>query len=297
MQFFRVLVWISIVSCGALLAAGFVGSFHPVGDSFAVFRAHAAVGLMICAVLAFALKMRRAGVVAGLVAVITAVPLGYAYLRSEPSGDLTLYQKNLLYRDSDLAAIAADIRETAPDFVTLQEVSDRNRLLLTDLRDAYPTQQYCPMRGVVVLSRLRVIPGGSVCGPGFSALHVETEDGPLWVISIHLFWPWPFDQAAHVTEVTKIISGLDGPKVIAGDFNMVPWSHAMDKITEAGDVEFARPTRGTYAGFAPWLMLPIDHVLTPAGGSTELRPLFGSDHHGLLVRFGLPQPESAASNG
>jgi endonuclease/exonuclease/phosphatase (EEP) superfamily protein YafD len=295
--FLRVLVWFGIVGFGALLAAGFAGAIHPAGDSFAVFRAQAAAGLMGCALLGVILRMRKVGVVCGMVALVTATPVASAYLRSGPSGGLVIYQKNLLYIDSDLAAIAADIRETAPDFVTLQEVSDRNRPLLRDLRDSYRTQLYCPFRGVVVMSRFAAVPGKSVCGPGLSAMQVETGEGPLWVISVHLFWPWPFDQALQVQELSELIAGLDGPKVIAGDFNMVPWSDTMHKIATAGGVQFARPLHVTFPGFGALLGLPIDHVLTPAGGNTELRPLFGSDHHGVLVRFGLPQPESAASNG
>jgi endonuclease/exonuclease/phosphatase (EEP) superfamily protein YafD len=222
---------------------------------------------------------------------VTVTPVASAYLRSGPSSGLVIYQKNLLFRDSDLAAIAADIVDAAPDFITLQEVSDRNRVLLDALAATYPTRQFCSLTrigGTVALSRYPAIPGTATCVRGLSAVQVETDEGPLWVISVHLFWPWPYGQAPQVEELAALINRLDGPKIIGGDFNMVPWSHVMRQFADAGDVHMARPVRGTYAGFAPLLMLPIDHVLTPAGGLTELRPLFGSDHHGVLVRFGLP---------
>jgi endonuclease/exonuclease/phosphatase (EEP) superfamily protein YafD len=300
MRFLRWLIWLAVVVLVLLLAAGFTGYWHPAGDSFGVFRAQGAAAMVACGALAAFLRMPKLGASVVILAASVSAPVLYAYLRSRTPGDLVLYQKNLLFRGADLAAIAADIAEAAPDFITLQEVSTRNRLLLGELREDYPTQQFCSFTGVggtVAISKYPAIPGTAVCVRGLSAVQVAMDDGPLWVISIHLHWPWPYGQAAQVRELSALIAGMRGPKIIGGDFNMAPWSHAMRQIAEAGDVQFARPTRGSYAGFAPWLMLPIDHVLAPAGGQTELRPLLGSDHHGLLVRFGLPQPDSAASNG
>ncbi len=118
-------------------------------------------------------------------------------------------------------------------------------------------------------------------------MQVEGPQGRLWLVSIHLHWPWPYRQAAQLATLVPMIEGLDGPTVIAGDFNMVRWSTALGALRTAGRVRNAGPVRGTYPQFGPLLVLPIDHVLAPGGGTVALRPLLGSDHLGLVAEVGL----------
>ncbi|MGL5010351.1 MAG: endonuclease/exonuclease/phosphatase family protein [Paracoccaceae bacterium] len=283
-----------------LLAAGYAASYHPIGDSLAVFRAQGAAALLAAAALCWLLSERRTAVLAIFIAAINGLPLIYAYASSGPPGPFTLYQKNMLFMNDDLGTLGQDIVAAAPDFITLQEVSSPNRELMTLLADRFPTRHYCDFTrrvgGTAVLSHFPAVPGTAICAPGMTALQVTTDNGPVWLISIHTFWPWPFQQPRQIDLLIPRIAALTGPKIIAGDFNMVPWSRAMTRFAEAGGVTFAQPTRGTYPQFGPLLTLPIDHVLTPMGGSTTLRPLAGSDHRGLLVTFDLPQPPSIASN-
>jgi endonuclease/exonuclease/phosphatase (EEP) superfamily protein YafD len=273
-----------------LQMGGYTGAWSPVGDSLSVFRAQGAAGLLAVAVVAWSLGLRKVAGLSGVIAAVTVAPLLFAYAQAGSPGEFTLYQKNLLFLNDDLSATAADVIATAPAMITLQEVSAPNMALLEALSDPYPTQHFCnfsAVGGTAVLSRYPAVPGTETCAHGLTALQVTTEAGPLWLISIHQYWPWPYQQAAQNANLVTVIAGLTGPKVIGGDFNMVPWSHAMAGIAAAGEVRFARPVRGTYRQFGPFLGLPIDHVLTPFGGTTELRPVAGSDHNGLLVRFAL----------
>ncbi len=270
-----------------LLALGYTGAFHPAGDSFAVFRPQIASAAAILSLGIWALGRRRLAGVMAILAGVAGLPIMLASTMTPPAGQgITLYQKNMLFINDDLAALQADIRTANPAVLTLQEVSDRNRPLLDALADILPYQMQCPFKavgGTAIATHLPPTTAAQICEPGLSAMQVTGPDGPLWIVSIHLHWPWPFAQAAQVDALIPLLERLDGPMVIAGDFNMVPWSHTLHRFTAASRTVEAGPAQGTWPGFGPLAPLPIDHVMGPKGGSITLRPLAGSDHHGLLA--------------
>lgn len=276
-----------------LLLGSFWGAFHPLGDSLAVFRGPLA-GASAVAVL---LMWRGARSLATLAAVLvlwasyTVLAPRFSDLNAQMA-PYTFYQKNMLFMMSSTGPLRDDILAQAPDFVALQEVSRRNQPILASLVSQYPAQVFCPFAavgGVAVASRWPLIAGSERCeaSSGMAAMQVETEGGPVWVVSLHLHWPFPMGQAAQVRRLVVALAALDGVVVLGGDFNMVPWSHSMRVITAAtntrriGVPQYTLPLKGLYT-------LPIDHVLInnnakPAASSK--RPLFGSDHFGVLARF------------
>jgi endonuclease/exonuclease/phosphatase (EEP) superfamily protein YafD len=270
------------------VAAGYLGGLHPAGDSFAVFRAQGAGLLVLMALGALLAGARRAGIAGIALAVFAAVPLVFGYWAEGVPGPLRLYQKNMLFRNSDLPGLEADIRAADVAVLTLQEVSTPNLALLTALEDVLPHQMVCTFAtvgGVAVATRLMPVPGQEICAPGLAAMQVEGPEGRLWLVSVHLHWPWPYGQAAQVADLVPVLAGLDGPVVMAGDFNMVRWAAALRAMAGAARVGPAGRVHGSYTGFAPWLLLPIDHVLARGGGTVETRPGLGSDHLGLLARI------------
>lgn len=284
---------LALVLAALPLLAGYAGSWHPAGDSFAVFRLQGAGLLAVLAAAALWAGARRAGLAGLALSAMAAGPILWAMaLPPQPGQDLRLYQKNMLFRNDDLAGLEADIRAAAPDIVTLQEVSDPNRALMAALADILPHQAFCPFAavgGTAVLTRLPPLAGAPVCDKGLTALRVTGPKGPMWLVSIHLHWPWPYGQKAQVEALLPHLEAMEDPVVMAGDFNMVRGSAALAAFRWAGGVTHAGPMRGTYIGFAPWLRLPIDHVLAPGGGRMELRPALGSDHLGLLADLSLTE--------
>ena len=282
----RVLYWCVAAVLLGVLALGFTGAWLEAGDSFAVIRAP--VVLVTLAWLALGRWARWVGALPILAVLAAMGPVGWASIRPELPGatPLSVYQKNMLYRIDDLAELEADIRAQAPDMVTLQEVTPGNRALLGAIIDILPHQQYCSgsrVGGVAVASRWPVVTGSGTCAKGLAAMQVQAPDGPLWVTSVHLHWPWPYGQRGQAARIMSDIRALEGPRVIGGDFNMVPWSYTMREFQRQTDTKRAGRSRPTFPEFG----LPIDHVLVPKGrgAATELRPLAGSDHRGLLVRF------------
>ena len=284
------------------LVGGAAGALHPAGDSLAVFRPHLASALLAAAIPASAVGPRRLGATAVLLAMAALAPLAWPRLSPPPAGPFVVYQKNLSAALTDVSDLARDIEAVAPDAVVLQEVTPSNEALLARLAPSYPVQARCPsgwLGDTAVLSRHALVPGARGCAHGAAVLRVSSPEGPLWLASMHWRWPWPIDQAARADALSGALGALDGPIVLGGDLNMVPWSHAVRHLARATGTRPAGPARATLR--VAGLPLSIDHVLAPGRGLTERRARLGSDHHGVVARvdpFGGPQrPISAASKG
>jgi len=272
------------------LALGYLGGLHSAGDSLAIGRGPTAVALVVLAWLGLlAGLMRWFALGALVVAVATGGPVAMAYVWQGPPGTFTLYQKNMYYRNANLAALEADIRDAQPVALTLQEVSEANLGLLDALRDVLPHQLHCPDhgRGASVATSLSPVPGGEICAPGLAALQVNRDGTTLWIVSVHLYWPWPYRQADHAAELMPVLEGMEGPVVMAGDFNMVRWGASVRALAAAARTQPVGATAGTYLGLAPWLRLPIDHAFAPGGGRVAYRMALGSDHLGLVAELEL----------
>jgi endonuclease/exonuclease/phosphatase (EEP) superfamily protein YafD len=115
------------------------------------------------------------------------------------------------------------------------------------------------------------------------------DNGPVWAVSIHLKWPFPYEQSEQSRVIAHHLQSLDGPVLIGGDFNMVPWGASVRLIGDAaGNVNFGT-AENTHILGGRALPLSIDNLLFPKGtkGTVEPRPYMGSDHLGKLARFQL----------
>lgn len=282
------------------LGAGFLGDYHPAGDSFAVFRPQIAIGAILCSVLLWIASARKWALL-GLVSAVAALAPVYwvgGFAADPLGGTYSLYQKNMRFRVDDPGLLADDILIRRPDFVTLQEVSGANMAVFDPLDDVYQWRQSCPFAtvgGVAVASRWPIVPGTGMCAEsdGLAAMQVTTPKGPVWVVSIHLHWPWPNSQPAHIARLLPVLSELEGPIVIGGDFNMVPWSHSLERIADVSKTKRIGPPHVTLTKMKGWMRVPIDHVLVSGGvGNVQRLSQLGSDHFGLLGRFTLPFGQS-----
>lgn len=284
----RFMVKAGIAVALVVVALGQAGGLHPLGDSLAVLQ----VPALVMAALGLALVRGRpwlrglAGL--GVAALILLRMADWAWPGPVLQDPVTLYQKNLRFDGVAHAAFLAEIRETAPDLITLQEVSRRNAPLLAALGEGYTILHSCGFSGVggtAVLSRFPAVPGTGVCLPGMAAIALEGPEGTFWLVSVHLHWPWPYRQAEHSAVLLEWLDRLDGPVVIGGDFNMVAWSYRLRAFARASRSVLARPIGVTL--WRGWVPLPIDHVLASCGGRRETRPELGSDHKGVLATIAI----------
>jgi len=280
------LAGIALLALSALgLVAGYGGALHPAGDSLALLRLPLA---LICALLALALRWpRRLVWPVGAVALASLVGLAMTKLPQPEGEGIVIQHRNLWVWNPVSDEMEAELRDSGADVVTLSEVAPRNEALLARLGDLYPYQHYCPGRwGQAVLSRFPGT-GNTLCseGRGIAAMQVDGPEGPFWVAGIHLHWPWPHEQADQVEDLMPYLEQMEGPVIVGGDFNMVPWSHAVRRIARATRTARVGPLFPTiYPGGIP---LPIDYILAPGPGTAWRRPQVGSDHFGVQARVSL----------
>lgn len=291
-----------------IIAAGYGGRWVPALDLLALVRVPAVLILLI---LGLALRGWWKAPAVGLAVIVLVTWAIPRFTGAEGAADLVLYQKNVLRDNPKLEELAADIRQSGADVVTLQEIGPDTSRLLDLLRDTYPAQVSCRERwehSPAVISRLPSA-GAEFCDleVEIAALQVETDHGRVWVASVHLNYPWPAgNQASQSREIAAMLEPLDGPVLVAGDFNNVPWSGAATRIAEAAGGKPLgpwQPTRWLQLGAlmeravvedyrapnhddAGWIPVTIDHVLAP-DGRIERRPFLGSDHLGLLAQVML----------
>lgn len=281
-----------------LLVGGLLGRVHPLGDSLAVFGGVFAAAVLLTLPLARWPRRGTAGVILCLILVMAPRLLDWAAgstVGDAESDQIVLYQKNLLFRSADRAALLDDIQASGATVLTLQEVSQANQVVLTALRSDMPSQLLCPFSTVgAVAVASSLLPTGEppVCDKGLAALQVVTPDGPLWLVSIHLHWPWPHKQAEQMSRLLPLLEAFEGPVVVAGDFNMTPYAHILRAAQHATATRRPRPVQPTFQ--LPYIPMgvTIDHVLVPRGSTADItrRPTFSSDHRGLVAHIaGIPR--------
>ena len=293
----------------ATLAASYTGAILPAGDALAAGRLHLVLAVILLGALTWGRGRRPAdpawrrnfGAMAVFAALVSGadtlrvfLPAGTASARAE-AAVFRLYQKNLLGHAWPRRPLADEIVASGAEIVTLQEVTDHNRRFMGAMWQAYATQVVCDtghLGSVAILSHWPVQAGTEDCGSGYALARLAPPGAPpLWVVAVHLRWPWPADdQDGQSRALAERIAGLEGPVMVSGDFNMQPWGASVTRLGRAARARPVRPAIVTFPGPAPWVPLSIDHVFLPGGwnGQAEVRPLLGSDHLGLLVSVSRP---------
>ncbi len=279
----------------ALLVVSYLGDALPIGDSVAVFRLQLALLVAFGGILIWLVRGRLPALLALGAGSFAAAPIlaGFAGWGVGAPGDYTLYQKNLYKKELSRTLLTREILTLDPDFVTLQEITAHDLRYMRRLFDAYENRLMCTEATVVkvgLLSRFPLVPGSETCREEerLAAAQVRMPDGTTpWLVSVHLGWPYPAGQHTEAEAIAAWLRTLDGPVMVGGDFNMVPWGSSVRMIASAARAERAGPYFGTFPNSGPLLPLPIDHILLPrdASARAEARPKVGSDHLGIVARF------------
>lgn len=266
-----------------LLCLGYFGHVHPVLDAIAIGRRVAIGVLVLCGVSFLFISGGRKWAVGFTASAAAAILLWHSVQPDNP-GPLRIYSKNLFYEVAASDALIADIRAMQPDIVVLQELSENNLSILTSFAADYPHQALCPLQGwngMAVLSRWPLSDEPPRCSDirSLMAVRIERADAPFWVVNAHLQQPWPDFQWDHLNQALWVITDLDAPSVVAGDFNTVPWAAASATI---GTITQTQPLGLQPKTYDLWgVRLPLDQIWA-ADGTVVRRPKFNSDHAGIL---------------
>lgn len=320
-RFGKIACFLAMMLLSVPLVAGFFGAWHPALDSFAHFRVHLAVLMMLAALPLLLSSLRWQAVAAlafGAAALSTtssALPLpglGPVHAAIQPRAtDRPVYkmlQLNLRFNSAEPGKALSLIGRTQPDIITLEEVSATWNSRLEPLFARYPHRILCPypnnIFGVAILSRRPFAEGSEPQCFGGGALAIAKVDfgGRVAdVAALHLGWPWPFEQAHQIGNLSGDLAALGDSAILGGDFNATPWSHSVGRVAEAGGLTLMPAAGRTWLTFLlPDFMrfagLTIDHVM--AKGDVTVHSMTmgedaGSDHRPLLVEFSF---RDSASN-
>lgn len=211
---------------------------------------------------------------------------------------------NVRFNNQSPAQTAVVLQSSDADVIFLQETDRYDWGGLFD-RARYPYRTACRTgcslliisRWPIVASRYRIRNGaGEQIGPRLIWATVAPPNGLRFdVATLHLDWP-SANQTRQRRALAHSIGHLATRRLIlAGDFNLTPWSWAMrdsDKdlapLTRATRATWSYPARigATYA--FPLPMLPIDQVFVGPSwmvGGVDRLPRTGSDHYPVRVRL------------
>lgn len=317
-NFVRRAVFVAAALAAAGVLFGFLSPWLDAADSVADFRFHATLTLLLLsAALAWQRSWRRAGLglvisAVGVAGMAPSLPIWWKAEAPAEAGSINLVQFNISFRNSTPEAVAAFVRASNADIVTLQEVAGKAANVMELLAQDYPTRISCHfdrVGAVAVLSRLpaaSVAAKGCVAKQGMTWIRLMVDGQELTVASLHLHWPWPFKQHRQIGELEKYLRELPRPVLLAGDFNAAPWSHAVQRVAAATGDTVAPGLRFSFGiefnDWIPNLPIPIDHILLPRDITPLdmwLGPQLGSDHHPVVARLALrpaPAQKLAAHN-
>ncbi|MCS6627164.1 endonuclease/exonuclease/phosphatase family protein [Roseibacterium beibuensis] len=217
-----------------------------------------------------------------------------------------LYSANLYYLNDDVAAIRASIEEADADVVVLIELGRGAASRIDEVLEGYPyraasmrmDQTRGPSRSVIgsrwPLTSLPDQPDGLHA----VATVVRSPLGRLNVVGVHLTRPWPFQeqwgQISQTMALEKVVDGVNGPIVVAGDFNSVSSARIGRQVRQDLGLHPAAGFPGTWpAALPPPLGMTIDQVYASPDLAFVRRRLgqpTGSDHRPVVTEFTRAAP-------
>jgi endonuclease/exonuclease/phosphatase (EEP) superfamily protein YafD len=217
---------------------------------------------------------------------------------------IRLIQFNAWQRNTDPAATADWIAGEAPDVVTIEDVTPPLAQALMD-RGFRPSRGMVNTmifsRGLTPLTSMRVPFRDWALLPDFARARFRTPGGneAFSVVAVHLIRPNQGDTAREAELVAKLLDRQSRERlIIAGDFNLTPWSFALRRVDGRLGLERRDRAIATWPACpnpGPWpvcvpAFLPIDHVYAgPAWRTVAISrgPRLGSDHYPLVVDLAL----------
>lgn len=265
----------------------------------------AGVGLLVLIVLAGA--RWRAALFALVLALAgghgASMVLDYQARRDAPLGvqvaELSLVSFNVLSGNRQSGAVVDFLAGSGADVAVIMETPGIERHL-DRLAETFPYAIGCAQAqtcDISIHSRLPIEGGEIRTMPPFRfervAIAPLTVNGQkITIVGVHLSKPY-FDEASWVElrELNWILRGIEGPVVLAGDFNSALWSRPVVELARAQALAPGPSYPATWPVRLGPLGVPIDNILTR--GQARILSLaagpdsFGSNHRALIARIGL----------
>ena len=222
-------------------------------------------------------------------------------------GTMKVIGFNLDVHNTDTVPTLDFLRLENADVVVLTEITEAWRKALEPLFDAYPHRFFGPLyyppgyppHTMGLFSKRPWVETGvewsDATGRAYAVWARFPAASPsLTVAAVHLNNPllMPLSyQQAEARALAAAVKRFDGPVVLAGDFNMTPFSHRWGTLLRKSNLR--RPGGGlnaTWPALLTPLGLSLDHILVGNGirrASMRTGPRLGSDHLPVVGTFDL----------
>ncbi len=299
----RVIVAAGLIFGAALAALGVLANWYPPFDIVNDGVPFLAAGALALMALAFATRVPSLIIPAAiLLAVVSALFVTGVTGRAPAAPDgtarfLRVATFNLWGGNEHTQAITKFLFETDADAVVLQEVRDIHEGLLATLGKHYPYR--VGENGLVILSKYPILADGRIDRAGqppwmsliirWVKLDVKGKDVEL--AGVHLARPfYPDLQQGDIRALTQFVRERKGPLVLAGDFNMTPWTVKLKTFSAATALHRFNTVYPTWPmrwrDMRLWPFVPIDNVFASrhfASLGLTLGPYLGSDHRPVVA--------------
>lgn len=300
----------SLIALWCALLAAMLGRYAWPLDLFTHFRVQYSLLLLIVAIVLFALRAPLLGLVAIAGAVLGAIPIvsymGVQTARAEAgSAKFRVITFNTWFRNHDYAAIGRFLERSQADVIVLEELSRDEGLRLADFLSSYPHSYNQPLpHGVIVFARWPIVSAESIAltdGPRLAArVTLDWHGTQVTVLGAHLHWPLgPATTRRRNGELAGIASFAqehEGPLIVAGDFNVTPWSQNFRTALEHSGLTDCAAGHGlapSWPAQFPPLGIRIDHCWASQHWRSidvRLGPSLGSDHLALIADLAWVAP-------
>jgi endonuclease/exonuclease/phosphatase (EEP) superfamily protein YafD len=194
------------------------------------------------------------------------------------------------------------------DIVVLQEVTRKHGAALHQaLGSRYPFS--LGDNGIVILSKHPILADGRFDRPGYPPwislmlrwARLDVNGTNFELAGVHLARPfYPELQEQDIEALTKFVRDRTMPLIVAGDFNLSPWTEKLARFTEQTGLKryntfhLTWPMRRWNVQLLP--LVEIDNVFASrhfAKIATKSTPRLGSDHRAIIVDIALAAPSQA----
>lgn len=236
-----------------------------------------------------------------LAAIAPYLPLGSPAVAASGT-PIRVMTVNISFRQFSARRLREIIRDERPDVLLTQELTPYAHGELAVLDGEFPYRYRLPADGaygIGLWSRFeleRVGPFALGRLPAIEA-RVRTPEGTFTVLGVHLSAPTSPRRAEsrgiELSELAARSAAVSGPLLVAGDFNVTPYSpYFVDWLEASGltDSRRGRTPSVSWPTTLPIAGIPIDHVAVNDGFailSHRRLPNFESDHFGVLVEVAL----------
>jgi endonuclease/exonuclease/phosphatase (EEP) superfamily protein YafD len=233
------------------------------------------------------------------------LPASPAPQRASAAAPLKVLSVNVSFWQFSAPRLLAIVRDEDPDILLVQELTPHAARVLAELDTAFPHHRKFPADGpygIGLWSRLPLESGETFALGRVPAIEARLRGptGTFTVIGVHLRAPTTPRRAAARNQELRALAersaAIAEPLIVAGDFNVTPYSPYFGDWLEASGLTDSRRGRTLSVSWPttlPLLGIPIDHVAVSDGFtilSHRRLPNFESDHYGIVVEVAMKPP-------